>query len=76
MDIALSSMCSTWPTARFASPKCRTAKLSLTTATVALVLNSSGDQPARNGLQLEDVCEAGIRPVRPHELGLAAGLDR
>ncbi len=77
MDSALSSMRTTWPSARFASPKCRTAKPSLTTATVAFVRNSSGrDQPARDGLQLEDVREPGIRAVGRHELGLAAGLDR
>jgi hypothetical protein len=37
---------------------------------------AGGDQPARDGLQLEDVHEPGIRAVRRHELGLTAGLNR
>jgi hypothetical protein len=36
----------------------------------------AGNQPAGDGLQLEDVREAGIGAVRRHELGLTAGLDR
>ena len=37
---------------------------------------AGSDQPAGDGLQLEDVREPGIGAVGRHELGLAAGLDR